>query len=287
MSESMTTAHTRSDSVIHDIGYQRYDGPRLGRGYAARSLFVHGLRTAFGLGRSAKAKIFPWIVVGLVGVVALVIAIAAAQGQPVSYPDFLESTSILSLIFLAVVAPELVSRDLRNSLLPLYFSRPLRRTDYALVRLAALTTAIFLLVAGPMTVVFLVGAFGEGKLLDQIVDVLGGYALAAVYAILFSTVGLVVASIASRRAFAAGAIAAVFMVTLPIAGVLMELGNNTLRQVAGVFSPILLMQGIGEWWFEDQHPFIGSYGWLYGTVAALLSALCVGLLLLRYRKVSL
>jgi ABC-2 type transport system permease protein len=46
--------------VIHDIGYQRYTGPRLGRGYAIRSLYLHSLRTAFGLGRSAKAKIFPW-----------------------------------------------------------------------------------------------------------------------------------------------------------------------------------------------------------------------------------
>ena len=52
--------------VIHDIGYQRYTGPRLGRGYAVRSLYAHGLRTAFGLGRSAKAKIFPWSVVGIV-----------------------------------------------------------------------------------------------------------------------------------------------------------------------------------------------------------------------------
>ena len=52
--------------VIHDIGYQRYRGPRLGRGYAARSLYLHSLRTAFGLGRSAKAKVFPWLIVGIV-----------------------------------------------------------------------------------------------------------------------------------------------------------------------------------------------------------------------------
>lgn len=45
--------------VIHDIGYQRYTGPRLGRRHVFGALYLHGLRTAFGLGRSAKAKIFP------------------------------------------------------------------------------------------------------------------------------------------------------------------------------------------------------------------------------------
>ena len=52
--------------VIHDIGYQRYEGPRLGRGALFGSLYVHGLRAAFGLGRPAKSKIFPWGVAGIV-----------------------------------------------------------------------------------------------------------------------------------------------------------------------------------------------------------------------------
>ena len=60
--------------VIHDIGYQRYTGPRLGRGYAVRSLYVHGLRSAFGLGRSAKAKIFPWLVIGILFFIAVDLA---------------------------------------------------------------------------------------------------------------------------------------------------------------------------------------------------------------------
>ena len=60
-------------SVIHDIGYQRYDGPRLGRRHVFGALYMHGLRAAFGFGRSAKAKIFPWLVVGV---------IAAGRGDP-------------------------------------------------------------------------------------------------------------------------------------------------------------------------------------------------------------
>ena len=58
---------SRTGGVIHDIGYQRYTGPRLGRRHIVGALYVHGLRAAFGLGRSAKAKIFPWLIVGVVG----------------------------------------------------------------------------------------------------------------------------------------------------------------------------------------------------------------------------
>ncbi len=71
-----------SESVIHDIGYQRYDGPRLGRAYAVRSLYVHGVRTAFGLGRGAKSKVFPWIVVGIVFLVAVVLTAIRSQSGP-------------------------------------------------------------------------------------------------------------------------------------------------------------------------------------------------------------
>lgn len=276
-----------SESVIHDIGYQRYDGTRFGRGYAVRSLFIHGLRIAFGLGRSAKAKIFPWTVIGLVGVIALVMAIAKAQGEEVSYQDLPEVASVLSLVFLAVVAPELVSRDLRNTLLPLYFSRPIRRSDYVFAKLASLVGAIWLLLAGPLTLVFAAGAFGSGDVWAELLGLLKGYGVAAFYAIIFGSLALLIASLASRRAFAAGAIAAVFLVTLPVAAVLMELGNSTMSRLAGLGTPVLLPEGVRNWVFDTGQLDVGSFGPLYGAVGVLLPAACVLLLLLRYRKVSL
>ena len=45
--------------VIHDLGYRHYDGPRLGRGAIIRALYWHSLRSAYGIGRGAKAKIVP------------------------------------------------------------------------------------------------------------------------------------------------------------------------------------------------------------------------------------
>src|SRR5690606_17071557 len=63
---------------IHDIGYQRYGGPRLGRGYAWRSLYQHSLRTAFGLGRGAKAKLVPWTPAAIILLVAVVLTVVRA-----------------------------------------------------------------------------------------------------------------------------------------------------------------------------------------------------------------
>ncbi len=49
--------------VIHDIGYQRCTRRRLSSGYSARSLNVHSLRSAHGIGRGPWAKVLP---IGLV-----------------------------------------------------------------------------------------------------------------------------------------------------------------------------------------------------------------------------
>jgi ABC-2 type transport system permease protein len=278
------------NSVIHDIGYQRYDGPRLGRGYAARSLFTHGLRVAFGLGRSAKAKIFPWIIIGMVSAIALIVAVTRAQGgeSDIGYQDLPQVASFLILIFLAVVAPELVSRDLRNHLLPLYFSRPVGRADYVLAKLASLVAAAWLILAGPQLLIFVASAFGGADFLGELKDLLGGFATAAIYAVLFGSISLLIASLASRRAFAAGAIAAVYLISLPVVAVVMELGSETARQIAPMASPFLLPEGIRQWiWKTGDDIDVGTFGPFYGAAGVLLPTICLLLLLLRYRRVTL
>lgn len=298
----MSTLETRpvhSDGVIHDIGYQRYAGPRLGRGHVVGSLYVHALRSAFGLGRSAKAKIFPWLIVGIVVVVAAVVTAVRAQvGQVIlSYPQFADSMSWLVIFFVAVVAPELVSRDLRSGVLPLYFSRPLRRSDYALAKLAALITAVWLLLGGPQLLMFLGAAFSIGKgargVWDEFTDLLPGLLYAGLWAVVFGAVALLVASFTGKRAFAAGGIVAVFLMTTPVVGVLSVLPSRTVNDLAGLASPTYLVQGVGAWLFRsgltaNERPLlpIGHFGPVYGLVAASLVALCVVLLLARYRKVA-
>lgn len=277
--------------VIHDIGYQRYQGPRLGRSYAARSLYGHSLRTAYGLGRSAKAKIFPWLVVAiLVAVAAVVAAIRAIIGQTVmGYDQFPDSVVLLVVLFCAVVAPELVSRDLHSGVLPLYFSRPLRRGDYAMAKLAALVSAVWLLLAGPQLLMFAAGAFtvdGPAEVWDELTDFAAGVAYSAVPALVFGSLALLVASLVSRRAVAAAIIVGVFIVTTPVVGFLNAVGGASAAQLSFLASPMTLVAGIRQFLFGGAGMDIGDYGPVYAATAAALVVACTVLVLVRYRRVA-
>src|SRR5580700_9814727 len=113
--------------VIHDLGYRRYDGPRLGRAQMVRALAWHSFRSAFGFGRGAKAKIVPLVALVALCLPAVVNAFAMSKGNPrlVDYDTYAPALrDIVMTVFVAVQAPELVSRDLRSRVLPLYCARP-------------------------------------------------------------------------------------------------------------------------------------------------------------------
>jgi ABC-2 type transport system permease protein len=289
----MTTPAT-VDSTIHDIGYQRYTGPRLGRAHAVAAIYLYSVRSAFGLGRTAKAKIFPFLIAGIMLVVAVVLAAVRAQfGITVlTYLDFPARLSFLVVLFLAIVSPELVSRDLRNKTLPLYFSRPIGRDDYVLAKLAASVTAVTVLIGVPLLVMFLAGLFtvhGGHAMWTEFTDFLPGLLNVLLYAILLGALTLLIASFSGRRTIAAGAIVAVFLVTSPVSAVLSVLGKGAVKELAWLFSPTGILVGLRTWVFgaSANNPLeIGSYGPLYAGVAVLITALCTVLLVYRYRKVA-
>jgi ABC-2 type transport system permease protein len=279
--------------VIHDIGYQRYTGPRLGRGYAARSLYVHSVRTAFGIGRSGKSKVFPWFVVGIAFAVALIaVAIRSQSGtQVITYLQFPDTVGVPVLLLLAIMAPELVSRELRAQVLPLYFSRPLRRTDYALVKFAALATSVWLVFAGPQLLMFLGGAFsrtdGASGTWHEFTDLLGGVSYAAIASVVFSAIAILVASLSGRRAVAAAAIVAVFLVTVPVVAVIEAVGtSDAARHLTPAINPVGLVEGLKIWLYGLTDKQIGDFGPAYLGIACGLVAACTALLLARYRKVA-
>jgi ABC-2 type transport system permease protein len=310
MSSPVTTARPAAGpgGVIHDIGYRRYAGPRLGRAYATRSLFVHSLRTAYGLGRSTLAKLFPWgILVVLVGIAAIFVAIQSQLPPGVTervftYWQFPTQTNVLVLFFCAVAAPELVSRDLRGGVLPLYFSRPLSRADYPVAKFAALVSAVFLLLLVPLLALFLGSAFSQdsmGAVADEFGLFLQGVVVAALTAVLFSAIALLIASLSGRRAVAAALIVGAFILTTPLLLVLQLLAwanatvdgeltgaGEQLFQLSFLASPFTIVEGIGGWLFDPDEPLVGPYGPLYLVVTLAIVATCLLLTLVRYRKVA-
>jgi ABC-2 type transport system permease protein len=280
--------------VIHDIGYQRYEGPRLGRGALFGALYVHGIRAAFGLGRSAKAKIFPWLVAGIGLLISVIDAGVKAQANVTlfDYYQFDDTMAILIIFFVAIIAPALVSRDLRSGVLPLYFSRPVRAADYVMAKVAALVSAVWLLLGVPQLIIFLGAAFttktGMKGVWHEAGHLIPGWGYSVLWAVLFSAIGLLIASATGKQAFAAGGIVALFVVTTPIVGVLSILPSETSRKLAGLASPETLVSAIGTWLRDKPDPGIdiGDFGPIYGIEYVCLVAAMLLLLLARYRKVA-
>jgi len=222
-------------SVIHDIGYKPYTGPRQGHGQIVRGLYVHSLRSVFGFGRGAKAKVVPFAVLAIMLFPAILNVYTASKGESLVMPYSLMAYRLFlfSVVFVAVAAPELVSRDLRHHTLPLYFSRPLRRSDYPLAKLLALISALLIVQLLPILVTYLGQAAsatsGHQIWLDSR-DAFPGVFVGVLYAVLFSTVSLLLASSTGRRVIATGVIAILFLVTTAISSVLQNAVGTTYQE---------------------------------------------------------
>ena len=278
--------------VIHDLGYQRYTGDRYGRAAIIRTLTGYSLRSAFGLGRGARAKIVPVGAFALLCLPAVINAFIVARGGTRAFPYDLYSYPVRAVamtIFLAAQAPELVSRDLRHRVLPLYFARPLRPADYPLAKLAALIGACLVMLDVPLLLLYvgtIVGVHGPGAVWHQTTLLLSGLALGLLWSVVLATIALAIASFSGRRAFAAGGVAGLFFLTF----VLSEVLSTIAPQVAGLVSPFALLDGVRMWLGSTNPGPLATPGSSWGTgYAVLLVALvAAGLaaLVARYRAVA-
>jgi ABC-2 type transport system permease protein len=257
-------------------------------------LYVHSVRSAYGLGRSAWAKVLPIGLIGAASITALILVVINSQlPEPViDYVGIASAFTYAATVFVAVVAPELVSVDLRSNLLQLYLSRPLRRSDYALTKLAALATATFLLLAVPMVIMFLGMAFSTDNGIAGVLHELGGLWLgllmAVLHAALLAAIALPIASLSGRRVFATGMIIAVFLLTAPVSGALRAFDSGTMGQLAGLIDPSVLLNGVDQWLFgtDVELTDIGGFGLVYGLVTVALIALGTAAAVRRYKGVK-
>ena len=137
--------------------------------------------------------------------------------------------TLVMLIFVAAQAPELVSRDLRSHVLPLYYSRPLRRLDYPLAKYLAFTAACLLLVEIPLIILYLgtiVSVGGGSAVWGQTKALIPGLGVAALMAVLLAAIGLLLASLTGRRAYATGIIAIYFFLTWILARILVNVASH-------------------------------------------------------------
>ncbi|WP_371480248.1 ABC transporter permease [Kitasatospora sp. NBC_00315] len=294
-------SRTPDAGVIHDIGYRGYTGPRLGRAHATRSLFVQGLRAAFGLGRSGRSKVLPMLVLAVLVLPAVVVvAFAVAQHAdelPLDYPDYLSAFGLVVELFVAAQAPVLMSRDLRYNTVPLYFSRPITRGDYVRARFGAMAAAMLLLMAAPLVVLYLGAMLGGMPPGHNTAHFLYGLVAAVLYALVFSAIGLLIAASTPRRGFGVAAVMGFLVVSLAVAAILYGLAGGGQSPVpasanwTALLSPGWLVEGLvtqlfglGETSRALRAP--GALGAVvFAAEAVLIVAGSYGLLRRRYRSI--
>lgn len=283
--------------TIYDIGYRHYDGPRLGRRGAVMAIVGAGLRAVFGLGRSGRSKVLPWGTVVLALAPAVVaVAIRVLVGDIVDlygYDNYLWGIGALMPIFVAAQAPELVVNDIRHRVLPLYFSRPIGRFDYAAAKLVALALGLLSITLAPVLVLFLGRILGAEDALGALGDEIGSLPAivgnGAIHAIVLASVGLAISSLAARRAYAAGAVLAVFLVGGVVGAIFAESGIG-LEGVAPFLNPLTILDGTRQWLFGGtvaESPVAGAGVplWLYGVATLVLLLGSWAILALRYRRI--
>jgi len=299
--EHPVAAPSGDQTRIHNIGYRTYDGPRLGRAYARRSLYSQSLRGAYGLGRSVKSKVTPMLMFVVMCVpAAIMVAVAVAtkaKELPLDYTRYAIVMQAVISLYVASQAPQSVSRDLRFKTVPLYFSRPIETSDYVRAKFAALATALFVLTAAPLLVLYVGALLAKLDFADQTKGLGQGLVSVALLSLLFAGLGLVIASVTPRRGFGIAAVIAVLTISYGAVSTLQAIADaqNSTGSIAwmGLFSPITLIDGVQSAFLGASSAFPGGVGPTNGegvvyVLATLgLIAACYGLLMRRYRKVGL
>ncbi|WP_153395682.1 ABC transporter permease [Ornithinicoccus halotolerans] len=294
MSEPTPAAHT---GAIHDIGYRRYDGRRLGAAYIRRSLFVDTLRGGYGLGRSARSKIMPFLLLGMMVLPAVVMGIVTGYFQapslPVQYTEYVILLQIAVTIFLGSQSPAVMSRDLRFRVAPLYFSRPLSRQQYVQAKYAGMAAALLILMGLPITLLLAGALLAELPLSDQLPDYLRAMAGAVLYAVVLAGIGLLVAAMTPRRGLGVAAVVGVLLVLsglqIAVGEMAFEFGNTTFLGYTGLISPYTLVDGVvtgalGAEPSVGQGPPGVTGTAVFVAVTVLIVLGCYGALVARYRK---
>jgi len=283
--------------AIHDIGYRRYEGPRLGASYIRRSLLLETLRGSFGLGRSMRSKVMPNLMFAVLVLLAVVLGLVTGyfgfDELPMGYEEFVFSMQVPITIFLASQAPVAVSRDLRFRVAPLYFSRPLSRQQYVQSRYAGMAAALFVLMALPLTLLLAGALLAELPVREQLPDYLRSIAGAAVAALVLAGFGLVIAAMTPRRGLGVAAVAGALLVLSGIQATVRamaeEFGNDTFAGYAGLISPFSLVDGVmagplGAESVMATPPEGFTMSAVFCVVALLVVLGCYAALVARYRK---
>ena len=303
----MTAPEPAPGGAIYDLGYQGYEGSRLGRAYALWSLYLLSVRNSFGIGRGALPKALAFTLVLLAHALAIIQLILGAvlpvdEFELVRPHEYYQLIHFILVLFVAAIASDLVGNDRRARTLALYFSRPIERDDYALAKIAALSSTLLALTIAPQVLLFAGNALGAADGLDWVRDnaddvprVVGS---GLILCVTFGAIGILVASYAERRAFSLISVVAIFFLSFTVVGIVISQFGNAETRYALFASPLHVIEGSTLYLFDalpaleestrDGEPahqlaWADFPGWIWPLASLAWAALASAIVVRRFR----
>ncbi len=282
MSEPTATPPTPTPAArIHDVRFSGYTGDRSPSWTAPLVLARWSLLRAFGRRRGWSAKFVPYALltmalipgIGVLTVRALVSQTSTEQQLPIEilpYSDYLGLIGTLIVLWTALVTPELVCPDIQHRVTSLYFATAVSPRGYVLGKWLASMVALLGMTLLPVLVLWAGNImFAESVTdafradLDNVPRIIGSGVIVAVF---FSTLGLAVAALTGRRAYAIGALVGIIIGSAILAGALeAATGNGAAGAVNLVAVPIQLAQQL----FVSNDIPVGAFVLSYLVVVGL------------------
>jgi ABC-2 type transport system permease protein len=291
--------------AVYDRGYRPYEGPRGKRAAATWALYKASIRRALGIRRSWRQKVAPFVLLGIVTIPAIVnVGIGyvtrnrtfiADRVEIITYRDYVGVSSAL-LLFVALVAPDVICPDRRQHVLPLMFARPITGIDYVAAKLGAIATILFAFSFLPQVVLFVGNMLVSNRALDYFtghLEVLWNVPVAVLLlAVYYAVVGVAISSLTERRVVAGASIIGLFLVTSIASGIFVgdfeENGGSAAALVNILALPLYLRDLVFLGHIDTQSPLTGVTNGGLSAVVLYTAVLVVGagVLLRRYRWVE-
>jgi ABC-2 type transport system permease protein len=223
---------TATGGAVYDRGYRPYEGKLGGRRASTAALFRTSVRRALGIRRSWRQKVPPFVLLGIVTLPAVIqVGLAyVTRDQPIgdvieitTYRDYVGVSTAL-LVFVAVVGPDIICPDRRQRVLSLLFARPLTGIDYVMAKVGAMFAILFAFSFLPQVVLYVGNVLVSDSAIDYVSehgDVVWKVPIAAaLLALFYSSVGIALASLTTRRIIAGASFIGLFLVASGVAGTL-------------------------------------------------------------------
>jgi ABC-2 type transport system permease protein len=214
----------------------------------------------------------------------------------ITYREYVGVSSAL-LLFVALVAPDIICPDRRQRVLSLIFARPLTGPDYVLAKFAAIFTCVFAFGFLPQVVLYVGQMLVSDGALDYLrhnTAVLWQVPVAVgLLAVFYAALGVAVASLTGRRVVAGATILGITLVSSAVSSILVEArrgdgGGHPAALLNILALPLRVRDLVFLGHVAEDSPVSGMTGGGALSVACYVAVVvaCVAVVLTRYRSVE-